>query len=208
MDVMEAVRLTQLKMDRMAEDISQVRQLVQSLQQNGCQPERSSVCHAQYPAEADTQQLLTAEDLSRQHRTTAGERHAGRQPADAGTSLLVIGDSNVRRLEGMSERGPSKPAFHSISGATTEHVRQDISQAIRKCGAKRVVIHAGTNDVTRKGSELVAKDIFSLADQTKRRDGVSDVFICSIIPRKDTGSFIYSRSESVNNRLRTLCSES
>ena len=105
------------------------------------------------------------------------------------------------------ERAPGSPPFHSISGATTKHVEQDISQTIRRCSASQIVIHVGANDVKRKRSELVAKDIYALAEKTKRTDGVRQVFICSVTQRLDNGSFIFSRSESVNNRLRTFCSK-
>ena len=94
---------------------------------------------------------------------------------------------------------------HSISAGTTEHVAQDLKQTISRCNATQVVIHIGTNDITRKGSEGTANSILDLAQQAKNHGGVRQVFICNVTPRKDKGSFIFSRSESVNNRLRSLC---
>ena len=46
-----------------------------------------------------------------------------------------------------------------------------------------------------------------MAQQAKNHGEVRQVFVCSVTPRKDMGSFIFSRSESVNNRLRSLCSK-
>ena len=212
MDVMEAVRLTQLKIDKLTEDFDQVRRLVQSLQH---QESRGSVHprtrHA--PAETDEQPPSmppSTDEPAQRHQTSTSptsEQHDGRRHT-VKQSLLVIGDSNVRRLEAASNQSERCPTFHSISGATTEHVKRDLSQAVSKCGASGVVINVGTNDITRKGSEVVVKDILSLAEDTKRKDGVQHVYICSVTPRKDSGSFIFSRSESVNNRLCSLCSKS
>ena len=87
-------------------------------------------------------------------------------------------------------------------------MKQHLGTAVSTCDAKKVVIHVGTNDVVRKGSEEVVKEVLDLALETKGKDGVRQVYVCSITPRKDHGSFIFSRSESINNRLRHLCPKS
>ena len=66
-------------------------------------------------------------------------------------------------------------------------------------------LHVGTNDLSRKGSEEIAVNIAKLAQLSKYRSGAKQVLICSVTPRGDLGSFIFSRSESVNNRLCSLC---
>ena len=71
--------------------------------------------------------------------------------------------------------------------------------------ASTIVFHTGTNDLARKGSEKIAADLVNLAQRTKIRPEIRKVYICSVTSRKDLGSFVYSRSESVNNRLRSLC---
>ena len=76
-----------------------------------------------------------------------------------------------------------------------------------KLTASKIVLHVGTNDLTRKGSEEIAVNLVNLAQHAKTNSGIKQVFICSVTPRKDLGSFIFSRSESVNNRLRSLCIE-
>ena len=155
----------------------------------------------------------TASGAPRQSRSSSGERHGHYNDTTArqlivenrSQSLLVIGDSNVRRLQASNNCPGTK--FHSISGATTEHVAQDLGHAIDMCGAAQVVLHVGTNDIARKGSEGIAKSILGLAQQAKDHAGVRQVYICSVTPRKDLGSFVFSRSESVNNRLRSLCNK-
>ena len=67
-----------------------------------------------------------------------------------------------------------------------------------------MIIHTGTNDITRDGSEIVATNIIDLAKYARSQKGVGQVLICSVTQRKDLGSFVYSRAESVNNRLRSI----
>ena len=84
-------------------------------------------------------------------------------------------------------------------------MKQHLDTAVSTCDAKEVAIHVGTNDVVLNGSEEVVKGVLDLALKTKGKEGVRKVYVCSIAPRKDHGSFIFSRSESINNRLRQLC---
>ena len=58
-----------------------------------------------------------------------------------------------------------------------------------------------------KGSEQIASDLVKLAKETGGRSGIDQVYICSVVPRTDLGSLVFSRSESVNNRLHSLCME-
>ena len=241
MDVMEAVRLTQMKVDRLSEDLAQVKQLLGTLQpQSSCEsaspgrrefasprrrehasPRRREHAssgrreHAssrrreqassrrresaspgrREPAESG-ERPPTASGAPRQSRSSSGERHGHYNDTTArqlivenrSQSLLVIGDSNVRRLQASNNCPGTK--FHSISGATTEHVAQDLGHAIDMCGAAQVVLHVGTNDIARKGSEGIAKSILGLAQQAKDHAGVRQVYICSVTPRKDLGSFV------------------
>ena len=156
--------------------------------------------------------VFAEQDSTRGHQNLTARSPAGRQEDNrlhpGKPSLLIIGDSNVQRLEGIGSQRPGSQTFCSISGATTDHVKQHLGSAVSACDAKEVVIHVGTNDVVRKGSEEVVKDMLDLALETKGQDGVRKVYVCSITPRKDRGSFIFSRSESINNRLRHLCPKS
>ena len=206
MDVMEAVRQTQVKVDKLSEEVSRVRRVLQNMQNH------DSHCREHSPTQrrpAVSEQPLPTGQRAQRQQASNSLSGGGRAELkrDAETSMLVLGDSNVRRLEQTSS-STSNVTFHSISGGTTENVRKDITQMTSRYNAKEVVIHVGTNDITRRGSEQVVKDVLDLAQNTKRQDGVKDVYICSVIPRVDRGSFIFSRSESVNNRLHSLCSKS
>ena len=204
MDVMEAVRLIQLKMDNLTEEVSQLKRLLQTVQQvQGSQPSRSTATGRLLnmspgePGESPNQEVRCPTSEPR----LSGQQDIGRP------SLLVIGDSNVRHIRNASSRSADNLAFHSISGATTDQVRRDIAQVVTETSPSQVVLHVGTNDITRNGSEVVVKNILNLVQQAKGCSGVGQVYVCSIVPRRDRGAYLFSRSESVNNRLRTLCSK-
>ena len=223
MDVMEAVRITQLKVDRLSNDMDQIKQLLQALQAHdrlglSC-PTRhdpsasndgtlgSSVQRQSSPASSAGEQHSEHRCKESREHITPDQPHPVIQSRSRQTtrsqSLLVIGDSNVRRLQARNDF--PNTTFHSIPGGTTDHVARDITHMMRGCSATHVTIHIGTNDLTHRGSERIAKDILDLAKLAKSHDSVRHVDICSVIPRSDLGSFVFSRSESVNNRLRSLC---
>lgn len=202
MDVMEAVRLTQVRLDQVLEEINRVRQQVTILQQQSGHESCHPPAHHS-PAVSAEQGLPTGEQHQTPRSSPEGQKDERQRASEP--SLLIIGDSNVRRLEGIGSKRPGRMTFHSISGATTDHVKQQLNQVVSNCVASEVVIHVGTNDIVRKGSEEVVKDVLDLAQKTKSKNGVRRVYVCSVTPRKDRGSFMFSRSESVNNRLQLLC---
>ena len=207
MDVMEAVRLTHVRLDQLFEEVNRVRQQVTTLQQQSShEPGHPPALHS--PAVSAEQRPPTAGEQQHLTPRSSPERQKDERQRATDPSLLIIGDSNVRRLEGIESKRSGRLAFHSISGATTDHVKQQIDQSVSNCDASEVVIHVGTNDIVRKGSEEVVKDVLDLAQKTKSKDGVRRVYVCSVTSRKDRGSFMFSRSESVNNRLQLLCPRS
>lgn len=196
MDVMEALRLTQLKIDKVSNDLQALTLLFhQFLPQNDLHrspptPTRRHLNQTYQQADSGTTQRHTQEINTR---------------STSESKLSVIGDSNVRRLQEIN--GQSNISFKSLPGATTEQLEQMLSDTPDEALPSAVVIHAGTNDLAREGSERVVANLIRLAQRTKSRPGVQGVCICSVTPRRDMGSFIFSRSDSVNNRLDSLCKQ-
>ena len=194
MDIMEALRLTQLKIDNMANDVAEIKGVVQTLL---ARDGRSST-----PSRQESTSLQDSEADSaiqrRQNCPTAKSHGVSK------TDICVIGDSNVRRLETSDVQ--SRTSFRSISGAATKQVEQELDETSDASLPSHIVLHVGTNDLPQNGSETIATNVVKLAQYTKARPGVKHVYICSVTPRTDLGSFIFSRSESVNNRLHSLCS--
>ena len=211
MDVMEAIRMTQVKMDKLADEVSQVRQQLRTLQAQDRSRSGHSLTHHGPPVSvSDEQQQLTVQQAEGHLtlKSSSGRLQDTRQQDSEPTSLLIVGDSNVRRLEAVSKHNPARLTFQSISGATIDRVGRDTDQAVERCKATDVVIHVGTNDVSRRGSEQVVRDVLDMAQKIKSKNGARNVYICSVTPRTDQGSYIFSRSESINNRLRLSCSKS
>ena len=194
MDVMEALRMTHLKMDKLSNDLQEMRQEFQTVLHRSEQTPAPIAGHA----DSTPQHRQTGPTLQRRGGKTASSQRSGPE-------VLIVGDSNVRRLETSNGvNGRLNISFRSVSGATTQHVESELRTS-KEVIAPKVIFHVGTNDLTSKGSEQIASDLFKLAKETGGRSGVDEVYICSVIPRKDLGSLVFSRSESVNNRLHSLC---
>ena len=138
-----------------------------------------------------------------------GKRDVTSEIQDVG--VVMVGSSNVRRVENAcyDEFGKSDNiVFESISGGKAEQIGCALQGAIDKCSARKVdvVLHVGCNDIAVKGSEAVVNDIIDNAIEAAENAKTRKVYICSVVPRSDN-SMLFSRSESVNNRLVKKCSE-
>ena len=188
MDVMEGLRLTQLKVDKVSDELGEMKHLLHTLLRQ--QTQTPAVSLGSDPPVSDRR-----DDHAIQDDAKGNENVRSQSPGEPG--LLIVGDSNVRRLRLCNTR--ANISFRSIPGAATDHVEREV-QAPTGAVAPNVVLHVGTNDLTSKGSEQIVSNLVKLAQQAKKRSGVKQVYICSVTPRKDIGSFVYSRAESVNNR--------
>ena len=195
MDLMEALRLTQLKIDKISNDLLELKLAVQLLSSGDSTPRPPMT-------NEDSASDVAQPGLKGQRQGNDKRWNSGRNNHP---DLLIIGDSNVRRLT-QSNVQPNV-SCRSISGATVEDVERELAGTSDDCHVSGLIIHAGTNDLAKKGSEEIASSLVKLAQNVKGRSRVRQVYICSVTPRKDLGAFIFSRSESVNNRLRSLCME-
>ena len=200
MDLMEALRLTQLKIDKVADDLEQLKETFQTL---ASQDRRgsTSISSGDVPVPPHGE---GSSGVSRRNDTNRKIAGVGGSNLQRKPDLLIIGDSNVRRLSDNSDGEPNT-VFRSLPGATVDELKRDVAKRPGLAVASKVALHIGTNDLTRKGSEEIAKSVAALAQHIRTHSDVDDVFVCSVTPRKDMGSFIYSRAESVNNRLCSLC---
>ena len=123
-------------------------------------------------------------------------------------SVIVVGDSNVRRLEAARVKDSgSRVSFHSFSGAGIERVRDKVGELVCSESAEEVsvVLHVGTNDTPKSGSELILGRLRqAIRTCREARSGVR-VTVCAIPSRLDKGGITWSRSEGINDRLRGLC---
>ena len=203
MDVMEALRLTQLKLDKVSGDVDELKKLIQNLPSHD--NHKPTASFAEEESHRSGRQAPPQTCLSSQP-TTQGrqdDEKSARPQRIRKLDTLIIGDSNVGRLKSCSTR--QNVTFRPVSGATIEQLERDTRKTPDELMSSDVVLHVGTNDLAGSGSELIASNLMKLAVEIKGRPGVKHVHVCSVTPRRDLGSFIFSRADSVNNRLRSLC---
>ena len=100
-----------------------------------------------------------------------------------------------------------------IPGGTVPQVTEAFGETVAdtKCSRLRVVAHVGVNDATFRGSEVILGSLRDLDAEVKRVGRVMGVgmelSICSLVPRIDRGSLIWSRVEGINQRLRQFCTD-
>ncbi|CAG0882951.1 unnamed protein product [Darwinula stevensoni] len=133
----------------------------------------------------------------------AGEMSAGRAQAMSKgrgktRALVIVGDSNVRRLEAaMGNDSGSRVSFIQFPGARIEHFRNKVGSVVCSESAEEVsvVLHVGTNDTPKSGSELMGRLKQAIGACREARSGVR-VTVCAIPSRLDRGGTTWSRSET------------
>ncbi|KAM3619037.1 uncharacterized protein V6R79_001996 [Siganus canaliculatus] len=124
-----------------------------------------------------------------------------RSPEDRADApkTLVIGDSIVRNVR---MRGAVTMSF---PGATVAEVMRKISDILSSHPQlKRIIIHAGTNDIARQQSEVLKQDFRDLFNSISQSQVT--VFISGPTPTCGRGIGSFSRLLSLNTWLSSSCS--
>ena len=129
-------------------------------------------------------------------------------------SVIVIGDSNVRRLDkpiknSLKAQDRPKVRVESVSGIGVDGLAARMATEVKREASQevKVIAHVGTNDMTKFGSQVLLSKISGLIKTARdARSGVS-VEVCEVPTRTDKGDFIYSCSRSVNCELAGLYRE-
>ena len=103
--------------------------------------------------------------------------------------VLVLGSSNVRRVEGNLRRYIGKKDIvrcHTLPGGSVDDVIHDLPEALESLGNGdvRVLAHVGTNDACRRGSEEIVnslRKLTSVVHTLQQEKGVELRLFCSII---------------------------
>ena len=137
MDVMEALRVTQLKLDRVSNELAELKQALRAMIPGD--DRRPSLSPASKHVSRAEEGEANPGGQMRCNKATSSIA-AGKQ------DLLIIGDSNVHRLD--TSPGRSRATFRSTPGATIEQLGRELSEASDKSTASKIVSHVGTNDLT------------------------------------------------------------
>ena len=127
-----------------------------------------------------------------------------------GRKVILYGDSHLNRISGreMKKFTPNTlPIVRAFPGATAEHLLHYVQPTLIEERPDSVVIHIGTNNVTKRKMTSpadLARKIVDIGEYC-RVTGVSDIFISSVLI---TDNFRHRKLiREVNNILRALCAE-
>ena len=97
----------------------------------------------------------------------------------------------------------NKVDVFSYPGAKTSDLQGKVRKTVGG-GKTKVILHIGTNDTVKAGSEKIIKNIVSLIQEAKDANKDAEVGVCSIPSRTDN-EVAFSRAEGINNRLGEIC---
>ena len=116
----------------------------------------------------------------------------------------VIGDSIVRLVDDVvCRKGPPKCVRICLPGAGIQDVRNRVASVVGPGKGGAVLVHVGTNDVDKKGSEEVMGRYRELVRELKRVR-VGQIVLSGILPVRG-GYTRNNRRISINLRLQALC---
>ena len=127
--------------------------------------------------------------------------------------VIVAGSSNVNRFSSFIFRNSeavvrkSDVTFACLPGARTEHFVERMKDIVSERKKAKVYLHVGTNDVVKKGTTEIVKNMKRIVRECKTGDGEIEVAVCSIPPRFDQGDYVFSKSISVNHLLSSMCKQ-
>lgn len=177
----------------------------------------ASKTHSKPPTPLETSNRFEVLSSPEGNQTTEnGTFGSENQTANPGTSqpkkkiAMVFGDSNVKRLSktiyGRCQNKADLKVF-GMGGAKIEDCERTALNELKKVGDKtvQVILHAGTNNVHKDGSEIVLDHYKNFIKNVQEAHSDTAVVICSIPDRRDKGSLTFSRVISINQRLPKVC---
>ena len=120
--------------------------------------------------------------------------------------VFVIGDSIIKHVQGRRLSKKFKVNNMSFPGASVADIDDYIKPIMRK-KPKKVIIHAGTNDLKRHKPKQISKKIIDLANNAKKLHPSTDIAISSIITRADDTT-LNLKIHQVNECLKNKCTSS
>ena len=117
--------------------------------------------------------------------------------------IEVIGDSLLNGIEESKLSSKGNIKVRNYPGATTEDLKDHANPTIRK-KVDLIIIHAGTNDITKKSDTI--PNLQAIVNNIKRKSANTKIAISSLITRKDS-----RKNENgvlkLNNELKAFCDD-
>ena len=126
--------------------------------------------------------------------------------ARAGRKIFIVGDSHIRRVrrnDFNNELKYGKAFFRSFSGANVKQLNHYLEPTLIDDKPDAILIHVGTNDIVANANpKEIANNIINTGLKC-RSYGVNNVFISSILVKKNPSLNIVIRH--TNDLIRDLC---
>ena len=91
----------------------------------------------------------------------------------------------------------------SFSRATVDGMSDFLRPSIRK-KPKKLIIHAGTNDVRHSSPNIIAENVIKLAENFKKESNHTEIIISSLVTRGDSLE-LAAKVRQTNNLLKSNC---
>ena len=117
--------------------------------------------------------------------------------------IEVIGDSLLNGIDESRLSSKGNVKVRNYPGATTEDLKDHANPTIRK-NVDLIIIHAGTNDITRKSDTI--PNLQAIVNRIKKKSSNTKIAISSLITRKDRRN-IENEVVKLNNELKAFCDE-
>ena len=116
-------------------------------------------------------------------------------------NIIVAGDSMVKNLKGWLMSRKKNVRVYSFPGATTEDMEFFLKPLIAR-QPEEIILHIGTNDLSKDTAEQVTNNITKLAYEIERHD--IKCTVSSIITRKgELDSKVHQVNEELSSRFKT-----
>ena len=121
--------------------------------------------------------------------------------------VRLIGDSIIRQqLVEFCGRAPTHRKRFCIPGAYIDDVKAASDEVSDGANNDTLfVLHVGTNDIQQTRSEALLQKYREMMQHFKTKS--NNVMISGILPRMSAANSFFSKAFSLNNQLRTLCSQ-
>ena len=93
----------------------------------------------------------------------------------------------------------------SFSGATTSDMEDYLKPILRK-EPNKIILHAGTNDITHLTAQRVAEGVLNLGIQVNQDSPSTELVISGILPRTDKPNLMLKVNEA-NKIVKSFCLE-
>ncbi len=97
--------------------------------------------------------------------------------------------------------GKQNVSVKSFSGATVDDMSDFLRPIIRK-KPKKLIIHAGTNDVRHSHPNIIVEKIIKLAENFKKESNHTEIIILSLVTRGDSQE-LATKVRETNNILKS-----